>query len=96
MSPESVNRVRERAILILGVVLACSIGVGAILSGVRHMYIYAALTLIATVGGHLFNVQRHLRLILPGAAIMLLGIVVLMRFLHKYRIPAEEKPHGKS
>lgn len=96
LSLELVDHVKENIILILGVAMVCSMSVEAGLSGVRYKYVYAALILIAVVGGPLFNIPRHLRLILPSVVMILLGIVMLIRFLYKYRIPAKEVSNEKA
>ena len=96
LSPELVDKVREYSILIFGVILASFISLGAFLSGVRHLYAYAALILIFVASGRLLDVQRHLYFISSGVVILISGVIVLIRFLRKYPRNAEEVHNGES
>jgi len=71
------------------------VSVGAVLSGVRRLYIYAVLTLLVFVATYLLNIPTHLYSIPLGIAVVISGTVVLIRFLRKYPKIAEEVSNGK-
>jgi hypothetical protein len=68
---------------------AALIGVGwliALATGVKRLYAYAALAVIAFAGGYWFNLNFPLLFTVLGAVIVLSGIVVLVQFMRKYPI----------
>lgn len=85
----------EHEILSGQIFMAVFISVGAILSGIKRLYVYAALTLLMFVTDHLLSIPTYLYLIPLGTAILIFGVAVLIRFLHKYPKLAEEVPDGK-
>jgi hypothetical protein len=73
---------------------AALVGVGwliALATGVKRLYAYAALAVIAFAGGYWFNLDFPLLFTVLGAVILLSGIVVLVRFLRKYPIPKDKQ-----
>ena len=76
--------------------MAVFISVGAILSGIKRLYVYAALTLLMFVTDHLLSIPTYLYLIPLGTAILIFGVAVLIRFLHRYPKLAEEVSNGKA
>lgn len=81
---------------ILGLVLAGGISVLAYLLNAARLYVYAALIFIAFAGGEILSASITafdafaFSVILAGALILLSGLVVLVRFLRKYPLPALE------
>ena len=75
--------------------MAVFISMGAILSGIKRLYSYAALTLLMFVTDYLLNIPTYLYLIPLGTAILISGVAVLIRFLRKYPKLAEEVSNGK-
>jgi hypothetical protein len=68
---------------------AALVGVGwliALATGVKRLYAYAALAVIAFAGGYWFNLDFPLLFTVLGAVILLSGIVVLLRFKRKYPV----------
>jgi hypothetical protein len=66
-------------------------GALAFLLGIRRLYAYAALILVVSVVGYLLHTTAPpLFVMIAGALIMLCGLVVLVRFVRKYPIVAEE------
>ena len=66
---------------------AALVGVGwliALATGVKRLYAYAALAVIAFASGYWFNLNFPLVFTVLGAVIVLSGIVVLLRFKRKY------------
>jgi len=73
---------------------AALVGVGwliALATGVKRLYAYAALAVIAFAGGYWFNLDFPLLFTVLGAVIVLSGMVVLVRFLRKYPIPKDKQ-----
>ena len=73
---------------------AALVGVGwliALATGVKRLYAYAALAVIAFAGGYWFNLDFPLLFTVLGAVIVLAGMVVLVRFLRKYPIPKDKQ-----
>ena len=86
----------EYEILSGQIYMAVLISVGAILSGIKRLYVYAALTLLMFITDYLLNIPTYLYLIPLGTAILISGVAVLIRFLHKYPKLAEEVSNGKA
>jgi hypothetical protein len=73
---------------------AVLVGVGwliALATGVKRLYAYAALAVIALASGYWFNLNFPLLFTVLGAVIVLAGMVVLVRFLRKYPIPKDKQ-----
>ena len=73
---------------------AALVGVGwliALATGVKRLYAYAALAVIAFASGYWFNLNFPLLFTVLGAVIVLSGIVVLVRFMRKYPIPKDKQ-----
>ncbi len=81
----------------LGLVLATGICVGAYLLGANRLYAYAMILFVAFAGGQALNDRIStldtfvLSVIAAGALVVLLGLVVLVRFLRKYPLPVIEE-----
>jgi len=73
---------------------AALVGVGWLIAwatGVKRLYAYAALAVIAFAGGYWFNLNFPLLFTVLGAVILLAGMVVLVRFVRKYPIPKDKQ-----
>jgi E3 ubiquitin-protein ligase DOA10 len=74
---------------------AALVGVGwliALATGVKRLYAYATLAVIAFVMGYWFNLNFPLLFTVLGAVIVLSGIAVLVRFQRKYPVPKGKQP----
>jgi len=74
---------------------ALLVGLGwliALATGVKRLYAYTALAVIAFASGYWFNLDFPLLFTVLGAVIVLSGIVVLVRFQRKYPIPKGKQP----
>jgi len=60
-------------------------------TGVKRLYAYTALAVIAFASGYWFNLDFPLLFTVLGAVIVLSGMVVLVQFLRKYPIPRENR-----
>ena len=73
---------------------AALVGVGwliALATGVKRLYAYAALAVIAFASGYWFNLDFPLLFTVLGAVIVLSGMVVLVQFMRKYPIPKDKQ-----
>jgi hypothetical protein len=77
---------------LVGVLLFC---LTAYATGIGRFYGYSALTLVLFVGGWMFGIQAKRIALLFGVAMMLAGVVLLIRFLRKYPETKEEISHDK-
>jgi hypothetical protein len=88
---------REHSLGLLGLVIAGGISTAAFLLDVKRLYAYAVLLFIAFTSGEALNPSILtmdtflVSVILAGGIIVLSGIVVLIRFLRKYPLPAKEE-----
>ena len=84
------------ALGIIGLVCSAGICLAAYLLDANRLYVYAALLFVAFAGGEaLAEIVTSfdafaLAVILAGALILLSGLVVLVRFLRKYRLPEKD------
>ena len=86
---------KEHEILFGEVMAAVLVSAGAILSGVKRLYVYAGLTMMVFAAHYLLKIPPHLFFILLGIVILISGIVVLILFLRKYPKIEEEVSYGK-
>ena len=77
------------------VILAVLVSIGAILYGVKRLYVYAGLTMMVFAAHYLLKTPSHLFFITLGIVILVSGIVMLIRFLRKYPRIEEEVSYGK-
>jgi len=87
-----VSWVKEHTLLLFGGVWAIMVAALALLFGVKRFYAYAAIVMGSFVGGYLFEVEPYWYFLVPGGVIVLLGLVMLIRFLTMYPIPSPEMP----
>ena len=83
---------RDYFLLALAVLVAALIAIGAYLMRVARFYAYAVLMFAAFALGQWLNTSAGLPVTVAAGAILLCGLVVLMRFLRKYPLPKEEQP----
>ena len=78
-------------LILFGVMLAILVSLAAYMIGVKRYYIYAALVFIAYSIAEFLSVHHGgLPVVIAGGVILLVGLVVLIRFLRKYPKPPEE------
>jgi len=74
----------ENHMLVIGVSVATSFCVVGYTFRIKRMYAYALLTLIMFVTGHFLYYALHYYMILLGTLILLFGLAMLIRFIHRY------------
>jgi len=90
-SPEGFGRLLEKFIMAPpGILVAIAFAALAYWKQVNRYYVHAVLLLIAIFGGPLLGIDRPVYFSAAGAAIMLAGLAVLIRFLRAYPLPEKE------
>ena len=85
--------VRQSPLLLYAIIGLIGFGVAGLVLGLPRLLIYALLSLLIMIIGHLLNLALWLALMLLGVVILVTGSVLLIRFLRKYPI-AEGDNHG--
>jgi len=67
-----------------GILLAAPLSIAAYLFDIPRFHVYAILILLAVAGVLVRGLRGELALIVAGTTILICGLVVLTRFLHKY------------
>jgi hypothetical protein len=80
---------RTYSTLLLGVVMAGAFLMISILYKIRRFRAYAVLVFSAWFSPFLFQIHEGILVALAGGLISLIGIVILVRFLNHYPLPAE-------
>lgn len=86
--------IRNLGIIPFGFVLSLVLGALGLLFDMKRLLVYAALILAAFVAGHLTDSDPPAYFILLGIIFLIVGPVMLIRFLRKYPKPKEEASSG--
>jgi len=82
--------VREYTLLFYGLVGVIGFGLAGLISGIRRLFLYALLSLLLMGGGQLMGVEEYIPFFLLGGSILVVGAVLLTRFIRRYPIAVEE------
>jgi hypothetical protein len=82
--------IREYTLLFYGLVGVIGFGFAGLISGIRRLFLYALLSLLLMGGGQLMGVADYIPFFLLGGSILVVGAVLLMRFIGKYPMAVEE------
>jgi protein-S-isoprenylcysteine O-methyltransferase Ste14 len=85
--------IRSLGLIPFGTVLALISGVIGILFGFRRFTVYAGVILVLFIAGHFANSDPPAYFILIGLIVLVVGIVMLIRFVRKYPKSKEEFHH---
>lgn len=88
--PPAVLWIREYPLLLYGLLVALMFGLAGLISEIRRLLLYALLSLFLMIGGQVLGIQQFVPFLLLGGVIFVVGVALLVRFLHKYPIAAEE------
>jgi len=77
-------------LLALAVIFSLLIITAALMFGSDHLYYYPALVLIVLVPCQSIYASEPHRVIFVGALILLCGLLIFIRFLHRYPLPEKE------
>ena len=76
--------IRNLGIIPFGFVLSLVLGAVGLLFEIKRFVVYAGLILAVFIAGHLTNTYPPTYFILPGIIFLIVGLIMLIRFLHKY------------
>ncbi len=82
--------IREYTLLFYGLVGVIGFGLAGLISGIRRLFLYALLSLLFMGGGQLIGVEDYISFLLLGGSILVVGAVLLTRFIRRYPITVEE------
>jgi len=85
-----VDWIREYPLLFYGLLGLFGFGLAGVISGIRRFFLYALLSLLLMGGGQLLGVDEYIPFFLFGGSILVVGAVLLARFLRSYPIAIEE------
>ena len=76
--------------LLIGGLFAVAMLVAGLITRLDRLIIYAILTMLILPGGLLLGVEPELRVVFLGALILLIGVILLVRFLRAYPLQKDE------
>ncbi len=84
---------RKSPSLLYALLGAIGFGLAWMIIGLRRLLIYALLSMVIMIGGHLLDLPLFVPLLLLGGAILATGTVLLVSFLRRSPV-AEKENHG--
>lgn len=94
VAPEMREFIGQNVMLLLGGLAALILAVAAAVTGIKRLYLYAALTLLFNIAGTFLPVHEGVTTVLLGLTILICGIWLMARFLRMYPLPEEEDGRG--
>ena len=94
VAPEMRDFIGQNVMLLLGGLAALILAVAGAVTGLKRLYIYAALTLLFNAAGTFLPIHEGITTVLLGLTIMISGIWLLVHFLRAYPLPDEEDGRG--
>jgi hypothetical protein len=86
----SLTWIREYTLLFYGLVGLIGFGIVGLISGIPRLFLYALLSLFIMGGGQLMGVEEYIPFFLLGGTILVVGVVLLGRFIRRYPTAGEE------
>jgi MFS family permease len=86
--------IKNLGIIPFGFVLSLVLGAVGLFFEMKRFVFYAGLILAIFIAGHLTNTYPPAYFILPGIIFLVVGLIMLIRFLHKYPRLKKEVPGG--
>jgi len=86
--------IKNLGIIPFGFVLSFVLGAVGLFFEMKRFVIYAGLILVVFIAGHLTNTYPPAYFILPGIIFLIVGLIMLILFLHKYPRLKKEVPGG--
>ncbi len=90
VAPEWRDFIGKNVMLLLGGLAALMLAVAGAVTGLKRLYLYAALTLLFNLAGTWLPIHEGLTTVLLGIVIMVCGFWLLVRFLRTYPLVEEE------
>ena len=88
--PETAAWIKEYHMLVLALFGAAVFAGVGLMSRIKRLFAYAALTLLLVAAGYLFNILPAAYVMILGSLIFFTGMVLLARFLRDYPIESRE------
>jgi len=76
--------------LLMGGLFAFMMITAGLVTRLDRLFVYAFLTLLIVPGGAILGIEPSYRVIFLGSLILLIGIILLVRFLRAYPLPKDE------
>lgn len=86
--------IKNLGIIPFGFVLSLVLGAVGLFFEIKRFILYAGLILAVFIAGHLTNTYPPTYFILPGIVFLIVGLIMLIKFLHKYPRLKKEVPGG--
>ena len=90
MSPALSAWLRQYHLLVLGAFLAVAMVIAALFSGIKRLFVYAAVTMLSIFLGIQLGVAPPIFTLVLGGLIGLSGAWLLLRFVRRYPIVADD------
>ena len=84
------NMLRRYDLLLLGFFLSIPMVIGAVVTGLNRLYVYAVLTLGVIGTGILLGIDAPYFFLFLGLVILIVGLSLLVRFLHQYPLHEDQ------
>jgi hypothetical protein len=85
----------EYGMIVIGVAGMVLLAAVAYISEIGRLYVYSALFFAMFAGGYFLSIPFVYYIMMFGAVIMLVGLYLLIRFLHAYPLPVGEVPDDR-
>lgn len=89
-APPELLWIRENTMFFYGLVGVLGFGLAGLISGIRRLFVYALLSIFLMVTGQLLDFQEFVPFLLLGGTIFVTGLILLVRFMRKYPVAAED------
>ena len=89
-SPTMTAFVKRYHMLILGGIAAFAFSGAALMTGVKRLYLHAALMILIIASGIALSLEPPVYILILGAVIFAIGVIILVGFIRKYPVLAGE------
>jgi len=88
--PSVIQWILQGPLLLYALLGLIGVSLFGLVIGLRRLYLYALLSAVIFGGGHLLNLAISLTFFILAGAILAIGAILLIRFVQKYPVIAEE------
>ena len=89
-SPSLIMGIRENPLVFYGLLGFTGFGLIGMVLGIKRLFVYALLAAVLMVGGHFLGMPNSVPFLVLGGAILLIGVVLLISFIHKNPVIKED------
>jgi len=86
--------IRKSPLMLYALIGFIGFGLAGLISGIGRLYFYALLSVFITLSAHLLNLPIYVPFLIFSGIILAIGATLLVRFLRRYPIAAEENYGG--